>query len=195
MNPNDLWAKKRPFPDKGDDEKNNVCLAVGQALSAWELFESSCTCSIFAMIMAPGNYSHAARRAYGTIVSFKGRAEMLGEVAEIYFASEGEKYKEGLATAMKLAGRAAAVRNNIAHGLAMPFSTVKSYEQKQGWVLIPSWYSTNKRDLDDNPSYIYTSKEINDFTLGFESLGSHFRDFFSHLQVTNMWARKSREHR
>jgi hypothetical protein len=71
-----------PFPTIGDMEEDTA--SVGRALSSWELFE--CRLSrIFSGLTGRINGTSPAMRAYGAVLTFRGRADMIEAASEVYF--------------------------------------------------------------------------------------------------------------
>ena len=115
MNPNDIWALP-PIPDKGDEDEEALYSSVGRALSEWERFENLLA-FLFAAFIIPEHDSEAARRAYGSVVSFGGRADLLKAASSVYFRNFPDKsLADQFDTLIKTARRASPQRNNIAHG-------------------------------------------------------------------------------
>lgn len=168
MNPNDKWAVP-PRQDVGDDNNSSIHEAVGEALGLWENFESLLT-MIFMVMLGVGQFSKVAQRAYGSVVAFSGRAEMLKAAADAFFDEHPDDEIEArLGQLIKDARRASTRRNDIAHGTAILLSREAPAHKTVGYFLVPGFYATNKNDLDGNPSYAYTSEQI-------RALGKAFYD-------------------
>lgn len=168
MNPNDLWSIP-PIPKKGENNQERLYTSVGRALSAWEHFESLLA-HLFSHLIGLDTDSLAARRAYGCVVSFSGRADMLTAAAEAYFDEHPDDEAERkLADLLKTAKRASGRRNDIAHGCALVFP--RSFAKPAiGYCLVPGAYNTNRNNIDHEPSYAYTCKEIDRFHQQFVDL-------------------------
>ena len=171
-------------PDSSDFTKESIFAAIGMALSAWEGFELALSL-LFGLLVAPKDEPLPAQRAYGSIVTFKGRTEMVEAAAEaVFFISPNTDLERDIDDLIKWAVGFVARRNEIAHGivteryLAEPFSlSPKRIE----FVLAPPGYSTLKTQLAQGigllspvrrqPDYIYSSPQI-----------LTFRDWFVELQ-------------
>src|SRR5262249_42861906 len=135
-------------------------------------------------LLGTGYGNLSALRAYGSITTFRGRAEMLQSSSEVYFIYNQDEALENEITAiLKLANsHLSARRNEIAHGIVQPYFTPLSdgTMTPSGFVLYPAYYATRKRRLpetipltaDIKPSYIYSSVEINCFKDQFETLAN-----------------------
>ena len=183
------WDVPTP-PKKGDATKEEVFVAIGGALSAWESLEGWLV-TIFAELVAPNDFPLAARRAYGSILTFRGRKEMIEAAAKaVFFAFPNDTLQERLKSFLNEAQNFAARRNEIAHGI------VKEYWPKmlptrfptKEFALGPPEYATNKTDLEPGrlilepiyhtPSYAYSSVEIEGFKRHFERMKSEARVLF-----------------
>jgi hypothetical protein len=74
-----------PIPAGGDEHEDITFVSVGRALTRWELFESNfsfvfqiCVTDNAGLDLVP------ARRAYGSILTFRGRAEMTKAAFDAY---------------------------------------------------------------------------------------------------------------
>src|SRR5579862_3152347 len=104
MNPNDPWAIP-PVVTSGDPDLNTVWRAVGEALSSWEWVEGYL--SLIFCEMVSDKWSFPAHRAYGGIVAFNGRADMLRNAAEAYFVTRPDAALEAkLGATLKILRRA-----------------------------------------------------------------------------------------
>lgn len=86
------WEIRDPSP-QGDADENNIFNAVGRALTEWENIESECA-RLFAVFVSAHqrrSYYAPAVRAYGSVVSFKSKGEMLRLAAEAYFKQRNKK--------------------------------------------------------------------------------------------------------
>lgn len=162
MDPNDIWAVPA-VNTIGDSDPYVTFGAVGAALTEWERMEAHLSL-VFVALIGLGSESQAAQRAYGTIVAFGGRAGMIQAAAEAYFAAHPDA---GLAAdldrVVRQAKRAAARRNEIAHGIVQPIDPQKTVLTGGRYVLYPAYYAAGKRDLNHLPQYGYTSAEISRF--------------------------------
>jgi hypothetical protein len=165
MDPNDPWAMP-PLAAKGDPDLHTVWRAVGEALSYWEWLEGYLSL-IFCEMVSP-KWSFPAHRAYGSVISFNGRADMLRNAAEAYFVTQPDaELQEKLNGILKVMSRASPRRNDIAHGIAQPHYLGGPM---RGFVLYPAFYSTNRRNNAGHPKYGMTSVEIGRFAEQFKAL-------------------------
>jgi hypothetical protein len=164
-----------PKPTTGEfgDE---IYIAVGQALSNRELVERELgeIFSIFiGMPIGIAPSVEPVMRAYGAVANFSGRTEMLEAASKAFFhqqvSPDVEMRFRGLMTECKgFAGR----RNDIAHGRV---ETVLRgmYEWWPGdhaRLLLPGLFATKKYGLNQEPMYVYSSREIAHFSICFEEL-------------------------
>lgn len=164
-----------PLPEKGDWSECGLYESIGRALSAWEAFESDLA-GVFTALLSPSLFLLPAERAYGSILTFRGRSEMIEAAAEAFFIAKPNRRKHHILKAiLKKAGRYSARRNEIAHGIVGEYSTPAG--KVQGLALMPSTYSTNKRYLAQRgrsyntmPRYAYTTSEIQYFEWRFRQL-------------------------
>jgi hypothetical protein len=168
-----------PFPPKGDETSKVTFQAVGEALSQWEHFEGYLSL-IYANLVGTGDTTEPAVLSYGTVVSFKGRADMIRAAANgFFFRKPDEILQEELKAILKLADNFSPRRNEIAHGIVQPY-VPDGARAVDGFALVPAYYATNKRVLGTadagiaplrmKPKYAYTSAEI-----------KYFKHHFSHL--------------
>ena len=84
--------------------------------------------SLFATLV--GSRSYAAIRAYGSVIAFRGRSEMVKAAASAYFHENPNRLSQKrLSDLLNLAGRYSARRNEIAHGLLTNTHTPHSQQQ------------------------------------------------------------------
>jgi hypothetical protein len=169
-----------PKLPEGDVSSSELWLAVGVALSTWELFEFMMA-ELFKVLVE--SESPAASRVYGRITAIQGRKQALEYAAEIFFSRQ--KLKDQQRTFKLFLNnydRASQVRNNIAHGIVMMVGS-QSKEAKFGFYLLAPAYNSNrrfvlaeatddsgipepipfaKRDFDES-RYCYTSEQIGMF--------------------------------
>ena len=171
------WEIPDP-PQIGDAENNITFRAVGAALSTWEWFEGHLALS-FSYLVGSGYGNVAAIRAYGSVESFRGRANMIEEAAEVYFKHiRDEELQSSINKLVKKARDLCARRNDVAHGIVNPYSVFEHDKSVfKGYLLMPAYYATRKRKLpetapltDITPSFIYSSVEIDHFRKQFDDL-------------------------
>jgi hypothetical protein len=169
MNPNDIWALPK-IPDAGDEDEEALYSSVGRALSEWERFENLLA-FLFAAFIIPEHDSEAARRAYGSVVSFGGRADLLKGASGIYFRNFRDSIIEDeFDSLVKIARRASTQRNNIAHGIVLPFLIRQPHPNPMQFALFPAYYNTNKHDVHGMPDYAFSKAVIDRFREQFSKL-------------------------
>jgi hypothetical protein len=175
--PPDLWAVL-PAPTIGDPSEEITFTSVGRALTNWEFFEVQLAKVFAALIGADDPFP--AHLAYGSVLAFNGRSKLISASAEAFFASHPNiNLLEGATKILKNADRAAARRNEIAHGMVSPYYSRMQRRVKLGFALIPPNYARNKNILtpaQDSesrftmmPKFVYSSKEI-------DTSGKRFRE-------------------
>jgi hypothetical protein len=154
-----------PPPAEGDEFPHLIYEAVGRALSQWEELEQTLA-ALYAFFVSIGtqiDFDSPATRAYGTIVGFTGRKDMLDAAAKTYFHSLPAKQdEENYAKLINTVARFSARRNEIAHGCVT--------HDGKGWVLRPASYNSRKNPLNNLPTYTYGSKEIGHLRRSFRTL-------------------------
>jgi hypothetical protein len=84
----------RDAADRGDFDDKVPFESIGRALTEWENVENSCA-ELFAAFVLDNPYRNSlqapAIRAYGSVISFKGRCDMLRAAATSYFHAHEEK--------------------------------------------------------------------------------------------------------
>lgn len=155
------------------------------ALTSWEFVESSLA-DIFSVVVgepALGIIPQTpASMAYGAIVGFNGRTDMLDAAARGFFRLSGKEKRDAdfvraadqiqreFEPLLKETRLFAIRRNDIAHGQVI--------SDKQGSYLYPPFYNTKKypmtdRDLatiHDIATYCYTADDIHFYQRHFEDL-------------------------
>ena len=179
-----------PPPAEGDAEKDTLFAAVGSALSAWEGLEGRLSL-IFGTLVSPNQVDLAAQRAYGSLLSFRGRGDMIdAAAAAVFFLSPNNTLQKTLSDLVKEIQNFAARRNEIAHGKITDYYRPASpllllagaghRRRRVGYVLEPTMYATKKTKLKPGrvlvetahhePTYVYSSAEIMTFQRHFERL-------------------------
>ncbi|MHB8268236.1 hypothetical protein [Bradyrhizobium sp.] len=186
----------RPTQPTGSPSDDDVYLAVGKALTAWEGIEIRLS-EMYLLFIGryysnPKEYRQpviAALRAYGSITNFTTRAEMVESAADSFFHSRSSFFPLRRAIEDKLIALEKALedefkslmtetrnfvarRNDIAHGVV---------HGPKGYFLSPPDYNTRKyprsrdgklRTIFDTATYHYTSDDID-----------YYRQHFVGLQV------------
>lgn len=145
------WALA-PILPHGDHDGQDVFAAVGMALTAWEKLEQA-QANVFGQLV--GSRRGGAVAAYGTIVAYKGRAEMLTAAAKVVLKGDppigNASVLAELLTLIKETGELSGRRNDIAHGIVSHFKASVTgadgvrTETDHGCYLVPASYATNKR--------------------------------------------------
>lgn len=186
---------RRPWPSKGDIERDTTHAAVGRALSNWERLEAFLA-ELFASLVSARDGA-AAKRAYVAVRTFEGRAEMMRAASTVFFHNFDDhdlmvKYKEILSRSTSLAPR----RNDIAHAIVSHFWTKSSDGELKTdyteYALYPSLASYKERELDGTPSYCMTSKEIEFFSDQFIELANQTRPVAHQVGVKHLSREASR---
>jgi hypothetical protein len=172
---------KPPLPDAGEDDEAPLFEAIGRATTAWENFERSLML-VYTALLSPALYYLPIERAYGSVMSFSGRKEMVQAAAEALFYKFPDPVAEkDLAKLIDLAGKFSGRRNEIAHGIVKPYNSPSG--PQLGVLLLPSDYAKNKHGLRDDvdpqiqygarfikPTYAYGCPEIMHFEECFRGL-------------------------
>jgi hypothetical protein len=133
-----------PVPAKGDDDINITYASIGRALSKWEEFEEQLSYAFAIFCGGADESTEPAQRAYGSVIAFRGRSDIIRSAAEAYFhLNPNEELLKEFNAIMVRAERLAARRNEIAHGIVkgMPLTGEPKFP---GWGLRPSEYASNK---------------------------------------------------
>jgi hypothetical protein len=119
--PKQPWGIPDP-PQMGDASNEITFAAVGEALSQWEFFEGNLSLA-FSLLLDIGYENLAAQRAYGSVESFRGRANLVQEAADVYFKQVKDETTYGNLTALLRRAKSdwSARRNEIAHGIVQPW--------------------------------------------------------------------------
>ena len=175
-NPGDLPV----ILEKGDDTGDSLFAAVGKALSNWEHLENQLAFlfTVFVGGKVTRDLPAPAVRAYGTVMSFKGRAAMLQAAAKAYFLSRPDLgHAEQWSDMVKQLEGFSERRNDIAHG-SVECSFDLDSEKKLGFFLMPGLYVSKKYPTGEPPKYQLTAEQVLRFAQCFADLAasvSHFR--------------------
>jgi hypothetical protein len=173
-----------PWPEEGNATEDELFLAVGRALSNWELVENAIA-GLFTVVTV-GSY-HAptapAIRAYSAVTNASNRIQMVRAALE----SWPYVWKDCPcgANALKILNECAqwtGRRNEIAHGIVDRLMDA----QKNAWFLFPSFYNAKKRRLGERPAYRYTSANIDYYSNCFVELHNRLNEISS---VMGEWHR------
>jgi hypothetical protein len=164
----ETFIRPKPLTQIGDRGHENILLAVGKALNAWEHSERSFA-RIFSKLVHPTGSGFAAQRAYGEIIATASRRQMIESAAEIFFRNfPNQTAQAELTTLMEIYSTASGRRNDIAHG-----TTGGDYnDAREVWsFLIPNAWGSKSRDMNLDIAYRYSSKQIEDYAQAFYALG------------------------
>jgi hypothetical protein len=165
-----------PRPRKGAATPEELYLAVGEALSAWELVEEGLA-EIFATFIGspeagPGSGHDPAIRAFGSVLTFKGRQQMVAAAADAFFfqAVPRDPVRKQFGELNEEAAGFASRRNDIAHGRVQ-------YLPKKGFYLFPGLYSANKNPVGQLPTYAYGRNEVLSYREQFGMLATKLTEY------------------
>jgi hypothetical protein len=184
--PHEQFWERPPSRDQGDGGSEAIHTAQGVALGQWELLESWFASFFMYLIQSK---SLAARRAYGSIASARGRRDALMAAAEVFFADYqvDEENQKRFKKLMSHFGCASGRRNEIAHGFVLDIVG-------HGCFLVPADYNTSKNfpqkqwtqtvDILEilTAKYRYASDDIKIFARHFHSLEGALFDYIEQLQ-------------
>ncbi|MCU4180216.1 hypothetical protein [Bosea sp. BH3] len=166
-----------PILPTGDMERKDIHLAVGMALDAWEGVEQAFADIFVAFVGGFQEWPspHPAIRAYGSVVSFKGRSDMVSAAGEGFFHNRNEpQLKTHLNKILKDAARFSARRNEIAHGRVYPRDDDNN--RWLGHYLQPGLFASGKRPTSGDVKYAYVSAQIHEIRKHFSSFEDQVRD-------------------
>lgn len=171
----------------------NLYRAVGEALSRWEEVENELA-QLFSVFVGSNNFENyeaaiPAIRAYGSVVSFNGRADMMDAAAKGYFFvrrtvsfdPEPPIPETRYAEVMKACRGFSSRRNDIAHGMAI--MALNEAGRVTGVYLQPGLFASKKNPLGKRPAYSYTAAQIDDFIKHFQDLAFQVQIYRGDLQV------------
>jgi hypothetical protein len=160
-------------------------VAVGGALSSWQFVEDVIA-SIFEVLVAgtQGRWTYVnsmspAERAYGSVVSFDGRAGMVEAAAEAFFyVNHHHIYEARLKDLLKTCRGWSGRRNEVAHGriAGSPISLNLC-------ALWPSEFSSRKRTIDHRAAFVYNSAQIKEFDRQFLDLHMELLNFLGEFRA------------
>jgi len=192
--PGEYWQRP-PEKEEGDPDKGRIFHAVAAALNSWEGLETACA-DLFHIFCE--SESHAAKRAYGAIISAGGRREALHNAAEVFFGRHEtpEKWQKSFNKMLAHMQNAATRRNEIAHAF------VKMLERDniaRGYFLVPPDYNSNKTTPfyivgEDSKltrlraDYVYTSADVLSFIDKFETLKEPFLGYLLFFMNKQSWS-------
>jgi hypothetical protein len=163
---------------KGDPRAVEIFWAVGHASSVWEQLESILA-EIFVLLIK-SKYPFG-RRAYGSIAAFNVRADMIMAAAESYFGYFDDP--EGFAALKKLlkfCRTLSKTRNEVIHSMCVE----KRELGARTFLLVPSWYSSRKRSVFNEPKYLMATKEITSFIDEIWKANEQATELYKHLALS-----------
>jgi hypothetical protein len=171
------------FTPNGDKDEHSIHYAVGRALNIWNNIEI-----VFGALFSDLNEiplgNEALHRAYGSVITFRAKADMLAAAGEVYFHKHPHSgHEKRFSWVLERGFGFSARRNEIAHGIVNRyrwFMPTRATGIGLGFVLGPSMFTTGKRILlraDGTakspilrPKYVYSSANIHEIAKGFEAL-------------------------
>jgi hypothetical protein len=170
-----------PPATRGDRTATPIFTAVGQIMSAWEFieFDLSEMFEIFTGGRASSKGMSPALRAYGTIINFRSRKEMLSAAAKVFFkANPRTRLERPFKSALKKCNGWADRRNEVAHGIVLKLSGAK------GYLLYPSPYNSRKYPIDQPKAiFQYRASQIRKFTTALAKLRRQTRNLVTRLDA------------
>ena len=157
-----------PYPGYGDKDANVTYAAVGRALSTWEELETNLAV-LYARFLGVSPKEATSRSEYANAGTFRGRSNQVREAACLFFVRHSSQHLEGyfdnlISELTKVADR----RNDIAHGVVTfwPGGTADLEEalRRMEYMLVPSGYAVKKYGATGDPTYMYSSVELDHFT-------------------------------
>jgi hypothetical protein len=165
--------------EKGDDKPEPLYMAVGKALTNWERVENQAA-NLFTTFVGARVTRDAptpALRAYGAIISFSSRADMLEAAAKAYFLSRPGPLAETWSDLLEELRNFAARRNDIAHAIVEPIFDFEA-EKKIGFFLSPGLYVSKKNPTGEPSRYQLTAAQVLEIAQRLSDLADsvhHFR--------------------
>lgn len=160
-----------PLARQGNRSDRALFESIGRTLNAWEQIESELA-HLYSALITGEIFDPQANLAYGVAHTIQLRLATLQRAATAHFARRPSQEIEG--EFERLSGmvyRYSARRNDIAHGIALPFQWIVT-PTLEGLVMIPTRASTwcvipphyrPKTEPGTYPAYLLTSREINAF--------------------------------
>src|SRR5205807_282364 len=105
--------------------------------------------SLFIALVGPTFNYWPAYRAYGSVISFNGRKQMVESASDAYFAALPSSILSSiLRKVLTGAGALSSNRNRIAHGVVGDY--IAPNRQASGLALLPPEHAKNHRELPAN---------------------------------------------
>jgi hypothetical protein len=173
------WDKPAP-PETGDLDVRALYAAVGEALSEWERMEERLSV-LFSILIGLDRPSEAASRAYGSILGFRQRREMIERAAEVYFDLHPDADLQKIFDdALEYAGGFASRRNDIAHGKVTSF-----FDRDKNTVFLvwPPFYNSTKMTWTGTAAYVYNSTQVDKIRLGFDETHRRINEVIRRMEA------------
>lgn len=179
------WLTKSPHrpPNDtvGDVKVETLFAAAGRLTHAWEGVEFALMTLFARTIKDSQNHEpHAAlMAAFGAIVGSGARCDMIEAAARsAYHFRSRPDLLELVEKWVSIARRLSALRNIVAHGMALnddgeKFVALPSPTAEGNYFIIPAIYNTNKTTVEMRPKMIYSSKTLNEIAAAMTKLSSH----------------------
>jgi hypothetical protein len=164
-----------PRAERGAATENALYIAVGAALSTWELVEEGLA-EIFALFIGapeagPTSGHQPAIRAYGSVISFRSRVEMVSAAAQAFFHREpNSEIQKQFGRLMEESNGYAGRRNDIAHGRVQ-------YVAGKDFYLFPGLYNSSKNPVGRDAIYAYNDTQILQYCEAFRILSEKLTDY------------------
>ncbi len=187
FNVHNFWTRSQ-IEQSGDSKADAIYLAVGIALTRWEIVEEAFSGLFGYFVESP---AQAATRAYGTVMANAAKIKMMEEAAQIFFRlyQIEDKYSKTLEKLLEHYEYAHGRRSDIAHGVVMGF--IKGAENLGSYLVPPRYNSRNTKAFAEPnvgdffylriAKYHYTSLDISMFTGKFNLLQQELLQFWTRL--------------
>lgn len=174
-----------PVPSEGDRDPDATYAAVGRALTHWELLEGHFA-TLYNNVVRPAHLARPAQWTFGAPSAVKPTLPQGADVFLVSFPQNNDgSLEEEVGRILDLYTIAASRRNDIAHGIVAPHipDRILSGNDHRGYFLGPNFTSPKHCDEQLQPEYLYSSKEISEYTKRFDQLGSQIRDLCGRLEA------------
>lgn len=156
-----------PLPTTYDEDDRVTYEAVGRVISSWESVEFELARLYSGFV---GDPDGDALQAYGLPRIFHDRLEHLKKAAAAHFVQRPNQYHEGASQHIQVKAEGFSFRRNeVAHGIVMPVSSLSFISQRATnqtapfFAVLPPYY-TIRRHTEGMPRYAYTRVELNDLS-------------------------------
>lgn len=193
-----FWVKPPP-QKKGDKDVDSVFLAVGRALTQWEMLEQRLAALFCIVCNVPPASNDPVRRACGAIENGTLRRSALLAAAEVHFGSHWTRkiVRTSFVRLIESTAAASKRRDDIAHGIVRhhKYRQLGGKTEDHGAFLFPPYYNTGrtKASFVIEPGeeilppdfhlsdFRYTSADILEFEKRFGQLKRVVSDHYSTL--------------